>query len=125
MWYGSASRSRTGSDPFIRSLYTPSQNESQYAIAKVLKAYRAIHVGDLLMPYKSHKTEIPVTDSPPGMEGQIIAGEDHTQMMGDHFVVFIDKGQDDNIMAGQVYSIYYQETVDVTSTPHFSHTTPL
>ena len=98
-----------GTQHLILGIAQITQKESQYAMAKVVKAFRAIRLDDLLMPYEPHSPEIMVEPSPPGIEGEIIGGEDHTQMMADHFVVFIDKGQVDHIMPGQIFDIYYQE----------------
>jgi len=86
------------------------QSEPQYAIAKVIEAFRTIHVGDLLMTFEAQAPEVQVVDSTPGVEATIIASEDHTELVGSDVVAFIDKGEDHDIRPGQVYSICYQET---------------
>jgi hypothetical protein len=89
------------------------QNEKQYAMAKVLKSYRNMQIGDLLMPYKPSTPEIVVRDSAPDIKGSLIASENHTELIGELVVAFIDKGAADNILPGQLYNIYYQESAPV------------
>ncbi len=88
------------------------KSESEYAIARVIDVYihDAIRVGNLLMPYRKRSPEIKVMDSTPGIEGTIIATEDHNGLVSSNVTAFIDKGEKDNILPGQQYSIYYQET---------------
>jgi hypothetical protein len=87
------------------------KSDREYAIAKVMKSFNAISVGDLLMPYEARQPTIPVVDSTPGIKGQIIASEEQTRMMGDRFIAFIDKGTDDRILPGQVYTIQQEQSV--------------
>lgn len=87
--------------------------EPQYAIAKVIDIFRAIRPGDLLMAYKERSPEINVTDSTPGIMGELIASEEHAKLIGTGMVAFIDKGEVDNIRRGQQYTIYYQETKEI------------
>jgi hypothetical protein len=62
------------------------------------------------MPYEPRQPIIPVIESTPGIQGHIIAAENHSTLLGDLAIAFIDKGSQDNIQIGQVYNIYYQET---------------
>jgi hypothetical protein len=84
------------------------KNEENYAIARVLDSFRDIHIDDQLMPYVQHSPKIPIQMSPQGLEGRIIGSEEHGVIMGEHSVAFIDKGEADQIAAGQRYVIYYQ-----------------
>jgi hypothetical protein len=81
------------------------KNHAEYAIAKVTDSFRPIRVGDMIMPYGARPASIPVVDSTPGIRGQIISAEEQTHMMADLFVAFIDKGSDDRILPGQVYTV--------------------
>ena len=83
--------------------------KDDYVIAKVMDSFRKIGIGDLVMRYEPRNPSVNVTDSTPGIEGHILIGEEHTKMMGDLFIAFIDKGINDHIVPGQVYEIYYQE----------------
>ena len=85
------------------------QQEAQYVIGKVLRSWRPIRVNDLIMPYNRRLPRIGLQDSIPGIEGQIIVGEQHQEMIGDTVIAFIEKGQEDGIQPGQLYSLYYQD----------------
>jgi hypothetical protein len=84
------------------------QNESQYAIAKVIDIYREMRIKDKLMAYVKRPTEIPIIEATEGLEGRIIAAEEHNEIMGENAIAFIDKGKKDNILPGQNYEIYYR-----------------
>jgi hypothetical protein len=99
-----------GTQHYLLGVIEITRSEPQYAIAKVIEAFRAIHVGDLLMSFEARSPEVQVVPSTPGIEGEIIASEDHTKLLGSNVVAFIDKGQESNIRPGQQYTICYQET---------------
>jgi hypothetical protein len=99
-----------GTQHYLLGLVEVTQNESKYAIAKVIEAFRAIEPGDLLMAYKQGPREILVTKSTPGIHGTLIGTEEHNELIGTDTVAFIDKGTEDNIHVGQEYKIYTQET---------------
>jgi hypothetical protein len=86
------------------------KNHAEYALAKVTESYRAIRVGDMIMPYQARPASVPIVDSTPGIRGQIISAEEQTEMMADLFVAFIDKGSDDRIVPGQVYTVVQPNT---------------
>jgi LysM repeat protein len=102
-----------GIQHYLLGVVEVTQNESQYSMAKVINSYRAMKVGDLLMPYKPCTTQFLVKDSTPGIQGEIIASEDHTKLIGENVIAFINKGKDDNIFPGQIYAISFQETAAV------------
>lgn len=84
--------------------------KAQYAIAQVIKSHKTIRVDDLLMAYQAQNANLIVSQSIPGLRGQIIGSEEHNKLIGANMVAFIDKGQDDNIRPGQVYTISHEET---------------
>jgi len=86
------------------------KNHAEYALAKVTESYRAIRVGDMIMPYQARPASVPIVASTPGIRGQIISAEEQTEMMADLFVAFIDKGSDDRIVPGQVYTVVQPNT---------------
>ncbi len=85
------------------------QQEAQYVIAKVLRSYRPIKINDLIMPYNRRLPRIGLQESAQGIDGQIIEGEEHQELIGDTVIAFIDKGQQDGIQPGQFYNLYYQD----------------
>jgi hypothetical protein len=66
-------------------------------------------VDDLLMPFNQRHSKIELKPSSPGIDGQIITSEDHTELTGEYVLAFIDKGRADNIQIGQQYSIYSKQ----------------
>ena len=83
--------------------------EKEFSIGKVVKAYRPIRLNDKVMPFYRRVPRIALQESQPGLEGEIIEGEEHQEMIGDSAVAFIDKGQKDGVKPGQFYSLYYQD----------------
>lgn len=99
-----------GTQHYILGIIEVITVDNSYAIAKVTASFRKIQIGDLVMRYDPRNPILTVVDSTPGIEGQVLLGEEHTKMLGDLFTAFIDKGTDDQITPGQVYDIYYQES---------------
>ncbi len=105
-----SSEETIGTQHYLLGIIEITAVKPQYAIASVIKSQREINVGDLLMAYQTQSSDFVVTESTPGINGHIIGSEDHNNLIGPYMVAFIDKGQDDNIRPGQIYSISYQET---------------
>lgn len=82
------------------------------AVAKVVKNYVVINVGDLLMPYRERPTKIIINESKKDLTGKIIKTDygEVVDLIGENYIVFIDKGDADGVKPGQFYSIYYQES---------------
>jgi LysM repeat protein len=97
----------------------------EFVLGRIVAAYRPIHVGDLLMPFKRRLPRITIQKSPEGLDGRIIESEEHQTIFGEAAIAFIDKGAKDGVQPGQLYWIYKQEKYridpqsknDVTLTP--------
>ena len=85
------------------------QREPDYAIARVLKSYRPIVLGDKLMPYEKRSPRIDIQKSQAGIDGSILFSEEHLNMFAELNVAFIDRGRMHGIQPGQIYSIYYRD----------------
>jgi hypothetical protein len=85
------------------------QTEPEYAIARVVRSYRPIRVGDKLMPYEKRSPQIALEKSQAGIDGTIIISEEHLNMFAEFNVAFIDRGRMHGIKPGQIYSIYYRD----------------
>jgi len=85
------------------------QQENQFAIAKVIRSYRPIKISDLIMPYNRRLPRIALQKSQKGLEGRIIEGEEHQDLIGDTVTAFIDKGRQDGVKPGQFYNLYYED----------------
>ena len=98
-----------GTQHYILGIVEVTKRDADMVIAKVLKSFRTIKVEDMLMPFSRRHSRIELKSSTPGIDGQIIAGEEHTDLNGEFMLAFIDKGRADNIEVGQQYSIYSQK----------------
>ena len=99
---------RLGTQYYLLGTLEVIKVEPRYATAKVVAAHRAIRPDDLIMRYEPRARRIPLAASPEGLRGQIISGEEHQTLIGDHHIAFIDKGAQDQILPGQRYAIFYQ-----------------
>ena len=88
------------------------QTEPEYAVAKVVRSYRPIRIGDKLMPYQKNSPRIALEKSQAGIDGTIIFSEEHLDMFAQFQVAFMDRGRIDGIKPGQIYSIYYRDEHD-------------
>lgn len=100
-----------GTQHYILGIVEVTKKEADMVLAKVLKSFRPIRVDDLLMPFNQRLSKIELKPSTPGIDGQIIISEDHTELTGDYTLAFIDKGLADNIQVGQQYNIYSKQKV--------------
>ena len=100
-----------GTQHYLLGVLEITQNESKYAIAKVIDAFRTIRIGDMLMNFESQAPDVQVIPSTPGIKASLINSEEHTELIGSGVVAFLDKGAEDSIRAGQEYNICYQETI--------------
>lgn len=80
-----------------------------YYEAMVIKAYRPIKLGDLVVPFWKRSPMLAIADGVVGLEGRLLISEEHSKVMGEGATAFIDKGLDDGVKLGQVYTVYYQE----------------
>ena len=79
--------------------------------AIVEKNYRSIKVGDKLMPYRNLASKVVIQPPIPGMEGRIFAEENESEIFGTGSVVFINKGLNDGVAEGQIYSLYFEKDI--------------
>ena len=80
-----------------------------FALGEVIQSYREIKMGDYLMPHKQRSPRIPLSASPYGIWGRIIASEETRELIGPGHIVFLDRGRSDGIQEGQMYRVMYQE----------------
>jgi len=84
--------------------------EPEFAIGKVVFAYRDILINDHLMPFEKRSVNIPIKNSKQGIDGKVIKSEEDDTIIAQFSIVFIDKGEIDGIETGQFYSLYLQES---------------
>ena len=98
-----------GTQYYITGIVEITKKEPDFALGKVVKSFRTVKIGDCLIPYKPRSPKITIVESKKGLNGEIIISEEHRNIMGDHNIAFINKGEKDGIKTGQWYGIYYQE----------------
>ena len=85
------------------------RQEPKFVLATILRSYRSIKEGDMLTPYRQRSPEISLVAPEPSLNAEIILGEERQTLIGDHEIAFINKGEQDGILIGQQYHVYYQE----------------
>jgi len=85
------------------------KNGDGYTLATVDRSYHNIKINDLVIPFTERSPHIPLTASVAGFDGSIIMAEDNNAICGDGTIVFVNKGTENGIKRGQMYSIYYRE----------------
>ncbi len=81
----------------------------EFVLGRITATYRPIRTGDMLMTYVKRLPHISLQDAPKGLEGRIIISEEHQTIFGEGAIAFIDKGQKDGVVPGQLYWVYKQE----------------
>ncbi|MEN8245907.1 MAG: LysM domain-containing protein [Thermodesulfobacteriota bacterium] len=98
-----------GSQYYIVGMVELTKMEPDFVVGQIVASYRSIYHNDFILPYARRSPRIPVVPSTPDIDGTVLLAEEHTKMIGDHTVAFIDKGSEDNILPGQRYSIYHRQ----------------
>ncbi|WP_139786703.1 hypothetical protein [Desulfamplus magnetovallimortis] len=73
---------------------------------KVITAYREIMPNDILIPYNSKDAKVRVKRSSPEIAGSILFAENHTSIIGENSVVFVNRGKIHGLNTGQYYDIF-------------------
>lgn len=86
------------------------QIETDLALGRVIKAFLEISIQDRLMPYWRRAPEIMLRQNPSLPAGKIIKAADERGIMAQNTMVFIDKGIEDGVAAGDSFDIFRHET---------------
>jgi hypothetical protein len=103
-------RETIGFQHYITGIVRITERHDGYAMGKIERSYTNIRVNDRLMPFVERSPQIDLTDNIKGLQARIIGTEGQDELMGNDSVVFVDKGQNDGVQRGQMYTIYYQES---------------
>jgi hypothetical protein len=123
LWYGSRHTIYRRMDPspdkkinrtygkqyYIVGKVEVTKKETDYVVGRIVSAYREIHGGDFVLPYARRSPKIPVVPSTPDIDGTVLLAEEHSSMIGDNTIAFIDKGSKDDIRVGQMYHVYHRQ----------------
>lgn len=97
-------RTFSGIKHILRARIEIREHKTTYATAKVIKAYREIREGDMIMAYRPLEPVLTVDKNPSPVNGRILCSEDDNLMINDHRIAFIDIGSD-HVTPGQIYSV--------------------
>ncbi|MBF0259656.1 MAG: LysM peptidoglycan-binding domain-containing protein [Desulfamplus sp.] len=86
---------------------------------KIVTAYRTILSDDILVPYNSVDSKILVRQSKDQINAKILFPEDHKDIISENSVVFINKGKNDGLQAGQFYEIFNQPRGELIDSDKF------
>jgi peptidoglycan-associated lipoprotein len=87
------------------------------------EAYRALSIGSRVDFYKPLDPRISLKQAPEGMEGRVIWSYEGVISLGQGTVVFLDRGSNDGVEAGQCYEIYRVPAAgtEPSGRPHKEH----
>ncbi len=115
-----------GTQYYILGVIEIIKNEPRFSVAKVIRTFRTLRIGDFIMPFERKQTKIPIVKSAKNIKGKIVGSDDLTNIFGQYSVCFINKGKKDGLARGQQYTVYYQETSEInTVTKETVNLTPI
>ncbi|MFH1153358.1 MAG: LysM peptidoglycan-binding domain-containing protein [Pseudomonadota bacterium] len=85
------------------------ENNQTFVTGTVIKSFRNMGAGDLIMPFDPPGTNILVEKSPPTLNARILGHDDPGQLMSDLSIAFMDKGDNDKVKPGQIYTIFREQ----------------
>jgi len=102
-------RAHIGTQHYLGGILEITDIEPDFVLGTIIRSFRDMRANDLLMPYIPREPKITLSESKKELNGKIIASEENASIFGDNTIAFIDKGDNDKVVPGQQYSIYYQE----------------
>ncbi len=102
-------RAYIGIQHYLGGILEITEIEPDFAIGTIIQSFRDMRANDLLIPYIPRQPKITLAESKKEFNGKIIASEENAAIFGDNTIAFINKGDNDGVVPGQQYSIYYQK----------------
>jgi hypothetical protein len=87
--------------------------EAEYVEAKIIKSFDTIYAGCFVMPLEKRDKEIPIIPGPEGLTGDLLLAENHAEMSSEYSIVFLNKGENDGVKAGQRFDIFLQDKGEI------------
>lgn len=78
---------------------------TRYATGKIKNTYRDVVSGDLVMDFYPRQTTLEVDEHPDPVDAVLLCSEDDNLLVNDYRIAFINKGTQDNIQSGNIYTI--------------------
>ena len=99
--------------------------KDDFCLGEIYRSFESIKVDDQLMNYIPADPQIALTESVKGLKGRIISAREGEKLIGDHMLVFLDKGSDDGVERGQRYLIYEERTGKTKESSEVLHLPPV
>ncbi len=109
------SKEITGYQHILLGIVEITAIEADFATGKIDRSFQVIKTGDQLMNYIPADPQIGLTESVKGLKGRIIAAREGEKLIGDHMLLFLDKGSDDGVARGQRYLVYEERTGKISA----------
>ncbi|MDM8515236.1 LysM domain-containing protein [Desulfobacterales bacterium HSG16] len=103
-----ATNNLIGTQYYLTGILEIKRIESGLAVGQIKQSFRTIYAKDKIIPYIERSPNIPFQESKEEMIARIVESEEHTELLGEHDIVFLDKGSVHGIEPGQKYNIFYQ-----------------
>lgn len=78
---------------------------TRYAAGKIKNTYRDVGSGDLVMDFYPRQPTLEVDAHPDPVDAVLLCSEDDNVLVNDYRIAFINKGAEDNIQTGNIYTI--------------------
>ncbi len=95
----------TGIKHLIKAEIKILEHNGDYATAIITNSYRDASVDDRIMAYYKRETVLSVQENPDPIDAAIICSEDNTVLINDFRIAFINRGKQDNVRPGHIYSV--------------------
>jgi len=106
------SKNELGHQIRVSGIVEVTGKDSGQTKAKVLKSFENVHVGDGLIPFQM--VDLPIaTKNPrtPDNSGYIVESHMNLRIMRQGHIVFVDKGENDGVQVGDVFSVFTDSPV--------------
>jgi hypothetical protein len=81
--------------------------------ARIIDSFEDVHIGDGLLPYQELEPPlIPDTVRTPDIQGYIIESHMNSQLVSEGNVIFLDKGENDDIKIGDVFTVLREQPAE-------------
>ncbi len=92
----------------VGSVRVTEVSDDRLHTAVIVQAWEEIYRGDLLFPYERQLLRVAPSVAQETLTGQIIDTLDRTDLFGQHFYVFLNRGENQGVRTGNRFFAYFQ-----------------
>lgn len=104
-----------GVQHYLTGVVEVTRKEEGFVLATVIRSFRPIEINDRVMPYEAVSPKIYLNNNPASVSGTVLHSEEEADLIGEHAIAFINKGEQDGVALGQRYRVFNQEKVKLNS----------